>query len=92
MPSSVLHSLRRHSIPGALHALLVEKFVERHQVEKAIFKIHTHLLTTQLDVFDDMLSTPKDEFSSNGTDHNPLVLVGGAIAGWELLLSSMYRS
>jgi hypothetical protein len=70
MPSSVLHSLRRHSIPGALHALLVEEFIERRQVEKAIFKIHSHLLTTQSDVFDDMLSTPKDEFSSNGAAHS----------------------
>jgi hypothetical protein len=75
---------------GSLRYVLTEQC--RGQVENAIFKMHSHFLTTQSDVFHGMLSAPRGEASRDGTDENPLVLMGDAVGGWELLLYSIYRS
>jgi len=62
------------------------------QVEKAIFKVHSHFLTVQSPVFADMFAVPREGPSNaDGTDFCPIILAGDPVKGWELLLSAIYR-
>ncbi|KIM29712.1 hypothetical protein M408DRAFT_328576 [Serendipita vermifera MAFF 305830] len=62
------------------------------QVERTIFKIHSHFLTKQSEVFRDMVTAaPQTTRPNDGTDSKPLVLSGDSVEGWELFLSSIYR-
>ncbi|KIM29710.1 hypothetical protein M408DRAFT_328574 [Serendipita vermifera MAFF 305830] len=63
------------------------------QVERTIFKIHSHFLTKQSEVFRDMVTAaPRANDHNGGTDSEPLVLSGDSVEGWELFLSSIYRT
>ena len=55
-----------------------------------MFKIHSHFLTTQSEVFSDMFGAPRVDSSSDGTELKPLVLSDDTVQGWELLLSAIY--
>ncbi|KIM29709.1 hypothetical protein M408DRAFT_328573 [Serendipita vermifera MAFF 305830] len=62
------------------------------QVERTIFKIHSHFLTTQSEVFRDMITAaPRTNGHNGGTDSEPLVLSGDSVEGWELFLSVIYH-
>ncbi|KIM29708.1 hypothetical protein M408DRAFT_328572 [Serendipita vermifera MAFF 305830] len=63
------------------------------QVERTIFKIHSHFLTTESEVFRDMITAaPRSNEHNDGTDSEPLILSGDSVKGWELFLSSIYRA
>ncbi|KIM29707.1 hypothetical protein M408DRAFT_328570 [Serendipita vermifera MAFF 305830] len=70
------------------------------QVEKTIFKIHSHFLTTQSEVFNGMIAAPQEtsmafpaqeDGYNDGTNSKPLVLSGDRVEGWALFLSAIYR-
>ncbi|KIM29714.1 hypothetical protein M408DRAFT_328578 [Serendipita vermifera MAFF 305830] len=62
------------------------------QVERTIFKVHSYFLTTQSEVFRDMvMAAPRTNRHDDGTDSEPLVLSGDSVEGWELLLNAIYR-
>ncbi|KIM29711.1 hypothetical protein M408DRAFT_328575 [Serendipita vermifera MAFF 305830] len=62
------------------------------QVERTIFKVHSHFLTTQSEVFRDMVTAaPQSNEYNDGTESKPLILSGDRVEGWELFLSAIYR-
>jgi hypothetical protein len=62
----------------------------RPKVENAIFKIHRYFLAKYSPVLRDMLNAPQQDGVMDGTDERPIFLTQDRVAGWELLLDSIY--
>ncbi|KAG8826144.1 hypothetical protein FRC17_008370 [Serendipita sp. 399] len=60
------------------------------QVENVIFKVHRSILAQYSKVIQDMIALPGDGESKDGTEENPLVLIGDTAASWERLLKIPY--